>query len=149
MILVLDVLKDYPLEQTIYIEKRIDLYSVRLNLYRAKNPPGKLKLSVYFDITKIGESIINISDFFDIGGQDINSYFHGYVLFPLNISINTVGFYKFVLEGIDGYIAGLKQIGWIKHYERRFVPIYDPENFTDFSLAPHGLEIYDYKEILQ
>ncbi len=138
------------LEQDILIEQRLELKSVRLFMYKSKNPPGSMVLRCFRNGVLLGESEVFFADLHDenIGKLDPTKYFQGRILFefPEAIAINSPGTYKFELHKGSLYSYTFENhIGWVKMYERRIAPmVSEPQDFT---FTPYGIEFYKFKTI--
>jgi hypothetical protein len=138
------------LKQDVLIEKRIEIKSVRLFMYKSKNPTGSMILKCYRGAVLLGESEVFFDDLHDskIGKLDPTKYFQGRILFefPKAIAINSPGTYQFQLHKGPLYSYTFdNHIGWVKMYERRIAPMVDEPQ--DFTFSPYGIEFYDIKTI--
>lgn len=138
------------LTQTILIEKKCEIKSIRLYLYKSLSPTGSIILKCLKDGELLRSKEVFFSDMHDpdVGKIDPTKHFQGRVLFEFDqaIAINSYGNYDFQLHQGIGYSYTFdNHVGWIKMYERRIAPmITEPQDFT---YAPYGLEFYDIKTI--
>lgn len=120
MKLIVHELEAGGLEQIITPDKNTNVEAIRPHLVRYGHPVGTLKLELYDESAALVATSSSVT-IDDIGSMD---YFHGYVLFPINVAMKRDQAYTLKLVAEDGYTFDESAyVGWVNGHDLAKYPI--------------------------
>lgn len=131
------------LEQDFYVDKRLQLSAIRLNLYLHNDPSGTFTLSVKNGSDTIATSSLTVSTIKTNAGLSDNQYHHGFFRFDFSDIVPLIKNVTYTLElSSSGYtFSDSSYIGWIKEFENNtntLIDSTDNDFEKDFSFQLWG-----------
>jgi hypothetical protein len=129
------------LKQKITTTETIQLYAVRVHLYKHLAPAG----SLYLELKNANDALITTSNVITISSISVANYFHGYVRFLISYPMQSDTSYYFSLKSTGYTYSDSAFIGWCNDFDlKRVESSYSPSSGI---MAPLGLEIWGYETI--
>lgn len=128
------------LKQKIRATSNVDMYALRLHLYRHLLPTG----SLFLELRNSNNVLIKTSEVIDIADiPQTQNYFHGYIRFILEYPLREGLEYFIALKSTGYTYSGSAFIGWCNDFDlRRVESNYAPNAGIS---APLGLELWAYE----
>jgi len=125
------------LKQKIRATENVDMYGLRLHLYRHNTPAG----SLFVELRNENNRLIKTSEVIAITSIPVNqAYFHGYIRFLISHPLKRNSEYYIALKSTGYTFASGNFIGWANDFDlRRVRSNYAPNAGIN---APLGLELW-------
>jgi len=141
--LVVFELQSDDLKQEIKVkDQNVQVAAIRPHIYRHRFATG----SLFVEVQDVNDKIIITSNTIAISAIGTLDFFHGYVRFDIEASLQAEAVYRISLRSTGGYVfAESAYIGWVndydlQKYDRNFTP-------TNDIAAPLDMEIWERKTI--
>ncbi len=130
------------LKQKIKATQHVDMYAVRLHLYRHNSPAGQL----FVELRNANNKLVKTSEVINISSIPVTqAYFHGYIRFLISNSLKEDSQYYIALKSTGYTYSPSAFIGWVNDFDlRRVRSNYAPNAGIN---APLGIELWSNETI--